>query len=71
MGASRSEQAADNLGACRVARQLEGEGGAAVLAEIEQVLGNTPEPPRGMMESDYRLPVGLPGVPPRPLPARL
>ena len=37
MGASRLEQAVDNLGACRVARQLEAEGGAAVLAEVRAV----------------------------------
>jgi voltage-dependent potassium channel beta subunit len=57
MGASRLSQVQDNIGACRVARQLEGEGGAAVLAQIEELLGNTPEPPRGAMASDYRVPV--------------
>ena len=57
MGASSLSQVTDNLGACKIARQLEGEGGAAVLAEIEELLGNTPVAPRGAMESEYRLPV--------------
>ena len=42
-----------------MARQLEGEGGAAVLARMEEILNNTPEPPRGAMEEDYRLPVPM------------
>ena len=54
-----ASQVTDNIGACRVARQLEGEGGAAVLARMEEILNNTPEPPRGAMEEDYRLPVPM------------
>ena len=92
VGASRLEQIEDNLGACRVARQLEEGDGPAILAEvrrlrprcrwlarsdvsslgqIEELLGNAPAEPRGMMEADYRLPLASPPSPPRALPARL
>ena len=70
MGASSLAQVQDNLGACHVARQLEGES-ASVLAEIEALLANTPTLPRGAMEPDYRLPVEPPAQVARPLPSRL
>ena len=56
MGASSLAQVEDNIGACEIARQLEGTS-ADVLQEIEELLENTPALPRGAMEPDYRLPV--------------
>jgi len=41
------------------------------LGQIEELLGNAPAEPRGMMEADYRLPLASPPSLPRALPARL
>ena len=70
MGASSLAQVEDNIGACKVARQLEGEH-ADVLQEIEDLLANTPALPRGAMGAEYRLPVAPPTQIRRPLPSRL
>jgi hypothetical protein len=70
MGASSLAQVKDNIGACAVARQLEGEN-ADTLQEIEDLLANAPALPRGAMEPDYRLPVAPSAQMSRPLPSRL
>ena len=55
----------------RVAAERLARSDASSLGQIEELLGNAPAEPRGMMEADYRLPLASPPSLPRALPARL